>query len=69
MRVSPWKSSKWQPPPPEERLTTDQLVDRKVAKKYNKEEESAASRKQGEVPGHAHAENPADDAGAGPSNA
>jgi SP family sugar:H+ symporter-like MFS transporter len=69
MRVPPWKSSKWQPPPPEERLTTDQLVDRKVAKKYNKEEESAASRKQGEVPGHAHAENPADDAGAGPSNA
>lgn len=68
MRVPPWKSSKWIPPEPENRLTTDQLMDRKVAKKYTKEEEGAESRKQREgVPGHSHAET-ANDAGTGPSN-
>jgi SP family sugar:H+ symporter-like MFS transporter len=54
MRVPPWKSSKWEPPAPEERLTTDQLMDRKVAKKVNNEEEP--SKKTEGVPGHAHAE-------------
>ncbi|KUM58538.1 hypothetical protein ACN42_g8612 [Penicillium freii] len=71
MRVPPWKSSKWEPPEPENRLTTDQLMDRKVAKKYTKEEEGAEGRKQTEgVPGHSHAETAegANDAGTGPSH-
>lgn len=66
MRVPPWKSSKWQPPAPQERLTTDQLMDRKVAKKYDKEEDTSNKKVAEGAPGHTHAE----DAGeaAGPSN-
>lgn len=65
MRVPPWKSSKWQPPSPEDRLTTDQLMDRKVAKKYDNEEEAASSNKKVAegAPGHSHAENANDAAG------
>ncbi|OQE68396.1 hypothetical protein PENNAL_c0154G00570, partial [Penicillium nalgiovense] len=59
------------PPEPENRLTTDQLMDRKVAKKYTKEEQSAESTKHTEgVPGHSHAEtaDSGEDAGTGPSH-
>ncbi|KAJ5114568.1 hypothetical protein NUU61_000327 [Penicillium alfredii] len=65
MRVPPWKSSKWTPPAPEEQLSTNQLIDRRLAKKYNQEEEEASiSKKQeGVAPAHAHAEDP----GTGPS--
>ncbi|KAJ5780856.1 hypothetical protein N7457_006016 [Penicillium paradoxum] len=69
MRVPPWQSSKWEPPAPEDQLTTDQLMDRKVAKKYHKKEESSADNKVAEgAPGHSHAEHPEDDAGTGPSH-
>ncbi|KAJ6015088.1 Major facilitator superfamily domain general substrate transporter [Penicillium herquei] len=58
MRVPPWKSSQWTPPAPEHQLTTSQLMDRRVAEQYDQEEEENASKKQGETPGHAHAEDP-----------
>jgi SP family sugar:H+ symporter-like MFS transporter len=67
MRVPPWKSSKWQPPAPEHQLTTDQLMDRKMAKKYNKEEMGASKKVEEGAPGHSHAENTNDGAGTGPS--
>lgn len=67
MHVPPWKSSNWTPPAPEERLTTDQLMDRRVAKGYDKEETDAAAKKsmEGGGPIHDHAEAPE----AGPSTA
>ncbi|KAJ5818267.1 hypothetical protein N7474_003858 [Penicillium riverlandense] len=67
MHVPPWKSSNWTPPAPEERLTTDQLMDRRVAKQYDKDETEAAAKKstEGGAPVHDHAENP----GTGPSTA
>jgi SP family sugar:H+ symporter-like MFS transporter len=67
MHVPPWKSSSWTPPAPEERLTTDQLMDRRVANQYDKEETEAAAKKstEGGAPVHDHAEDPE----AGPSTA
>ncbi|KAJ5707162.1 Major facilitator superfamily domain general substrate transporter [Penicillium malachiteum] len=58
MRVPPWKSSQWTPPAPEHQLTTSQLMDRRVAEQYDQEEEDNAAKKQGETPGHVHAEEP-----------
>ncbi|KAJ5730121.1 Major facilitator superfamily domain general substrate transporter, partial [Penicillium malachiteum] len=58
MRVPPWKSSQWTPPAPEHQLTTSQLMDRRVAEQYGQEEEENANKKQGETPGHVHAEDP-----------
>jgi SP family sugar:H+ symporter-like MFS transporter len=66
MRVPPWKSSKWQPPSPQDRLTTDQLMDRKVAKKFDKEEDTSNKKVSEGAPGHSHAEDATD--AAGPSN-
>jgi SP family sugar:H+ symporter-like MFS transporter len=66
MRVKPWESAKWETPAPEEQLTTAQLMDRRVAEGYDREEEAAASKKAAETPGHLHAEVTAE---AGPSQA
>lgn len=66
MRVKPWKSSKWTPPAPELQVTTAQLMDRRVAEDYDREEEAAVSKEQAETPAHIHAENRAE---AGPSTA